>query len=213
MKRDQGSRINPYIATTDVMVSVILVFVLMLAVVNAASGTGDSAGQRQRDLLTQRVQALNSAVSKLPKALRPEPDFTRNDPEGTQRWRFSMGADFFDVNTMQLSMSGLAAVQAFGEVLGKTPVWRRIRVEGHAPQTLAGEPEDWEGSVLRAVRVADVLTEVSGLDAWCLAVAGRGGQDPIRRGVATAGVNDRVDIVIEFPINDEPCSRQSAGPQ
>src|SRR5690606_3294168 len=122
--------------------------------------------------------------------------------------RFSLGSEFFDSETMQLSTAGQQAVVAFGNVLKDTPVWRRIRIEGHAPQTLAEEPEDWEGSVLRAVRVADILTEVSKLDAWCLAIAGRGGQDPIARGVRTTGVNDRVDIVVEFPINDEPCSQE-----
>lgn len=205
MKGNRGSRLNPYIATTDVMVSVVLVFVLMLAVVSAAGSAGDSAGQRQRDLLTWRVIQLTNAIDQMPRHLRPEPDYTRNDPTGTRRWRFSLGADLFDSRTMQLSSAGQAAVQAFGEVLRDTPVWRRIRVEGHAPQTLAGNPEDWEGSVLRAVRVADILTEVVDLDAWCLAVAGRGGQDPVRRGVSTPGVNDRVDIVVEFPINDAPC--------
>ena len=89
MKRVTDSKINPYIATTDVMVSVIVVFVLMLAVVSAASGTGTS---RQRDLLAARIQMLNRAVEELPEVLRPVPDVTRNDPEGTQRWRFSMGS-------------------------------------------------------------------------------------------------------------------------
>lgn len=189
------------------MVSVIVVFVLMLAVVSAAGGAGDHAGQRQRDLQILRMAQLSDAVENLPAGLRPEPDQTRNDPEGTQRWRFSMGSDFFNLDTMQLSEAGTEAVLAFGEILSDTPVWRRIRIEGHAPQTLPGEKEDWEGSVLRAVRVADVLTQGSGLDAWCLAVAGRGGQDPYSPGSRRAGVNDRVDIVIEFPINDEPCSR------
>lgn len=211
MKYGSGSKINPYIATTDVMVSVIVVFVLMLAVVSAAGGAGDQAGQRQRDVLVQRMSQINEAVADLPEGLRPEPDMTRHDPEGTQRWRFSMGANFFDLESMQLSPEGSEAVKAFGDILAGTPVWRRIRVEGHAPQTLAGQQEDWEGSVLRAVRVADVLTRDSGLDAWCLAVAGRGGQDPLARGSRTPGVNDRVDIVIEFPINDEPCSRASLG--
>lgn len=210
MKKERGSRLNPYIATTDVMVSVILVFVLMLAVVSAAGGAGDSAGQRQRDLLALRVSTLTDAVNEIPRRLRPELDHTRNDPEGVRRWRFSLGSEFFDPATMQLSPAGHQAVEAFGSVLKNTPVWRRVRVEGHAPQTLADEPEDWEGSVLRAVRVADILTEVSDLDAWCIAIAGRGGQDPVARGVRTPGVNDRVDIVVEFPINDEPCLQEAA---
>lgn len=204
MKRHAGPRINPYIATTDVMVSVILVFVLMLAVVSAASGTGASS---QRDLLKARIQMLNRAVESLPEPIRPIPDTTRNDPEGTQRWRFSMGSEFFNLRSMQLSIDGRTAVQAFGQVLADTPVWRRIRVEGHAPQTLSGQDEDWEGSVLRAVRVADVLTQEANLNAWCIAVAGRGGQDPVARDDRSPGVNDRVDIIVEFPINDEPCSR------
>lgn len=206
MSKGRSHRLNPFIAMTDVMISVILVFILTLAGVSIGSTSGKAIEQQQLERLNEQIEILSEVIDQIPKVLRPTLDVTRNDPTGTLRWRFEMGASFFEESSTELSLIGNWGVTLFGQALRDTLVWRRIRIEGHSPQTLLGEPEDWEGSVLRAVRVADVLTNTVGLPAWCIAVAGRGGQDPIQRGVYSPGVNDRVDIIVEFPINDLPCT-------
>ncbi len=205
MTKRSDARINPYIATTDVMISVVLVFVLMLVSTTVVSAARSVMGEAN-DRVQRRLHEVQTAVLAMPAELRPELDEGRNDPIGTQRWRFT-GARFFEPESTVLTAEGRAAFETFGLVLARIDSWRRIRVEGHTATPRSDGSDDWEGSALLSSAVVRAFVEVHGLEPWFFAVAGRGGQDP------ESMIDRRVDIIIEF-CSGERCKRDLdvAGP-
>ncbi len=189
------------------MIALVLVFVLMLVssavvdgvAVDAADGDG---GERLTHIL--QAAALRAAVDQMPEAFRPVLDSTRNDPAGTQRWRFS-GGRLFAPGTSDLTADGRETVRAFGRVLAESSTWRRIRVEGHTRVTQPGELDDWDSSALFASAVVRELVEGAELEPWWLAVAGRGGQVPLEQG-RDDPQDERVEIVVEYCMGEQ-CAR------
>lgn len=210
MSKANGSRINPYIATTDVMIGLVLVFVVALV---ATTAVGASREAQLRGIsLTGELRSHERAaeqvrvrMGQLPVHLRPSEDDTRNDPTGTQRWRFE-GTRLFVAHTTTLTDDGRAMVNAFGQVLTEVGTWRRIRVEGHTRKTPAGGHDDWARSAALAVAVVEELVEQVGIEPWFLAVAGRGGQAPVSQDVDDPERDERVDVIVEYCVGDT-CSR------
>ena len=195
-------RLNPYIATTDVVFSLVFVFVIMLV---SATAIDTLRGLRLTHLA--RALEVRSAIEDMDPESRPVlvPVDQRNDPAGTQRWRFS-GGQLFVSGSSELTDRGRAAIHAFGVVLAGQPNWRRIRVEGHTVMTRRDEPDDWALSAALATSVVQELVKVTGINPWDVGVAGRGGQAPVRQRIDDPMVDERVEIVIEY-CTVEQCAR------
>jgi chemotaxis protein MotB len=201
-----AERLNPYIATTDVVFSLVFVFVLMLVsatVIDAIGGT--------RLTHMERAHEVEAAVRHMDATVRPVliPVSERNDPAGTQRWRFT-GAQLFVAGTTDLTAQGREAVRAFGLVLVERSTWRRIRVEGHTRMTRPGELDDWERSAALAAAVVRELVLGAGIEPWYMGIAGRGGQAPVSPGVDAPRIDERIEIVIEYCVGDA-CAREKVG--
>jgi len=197
-----ADRLNPYIATTDVVFSLVFVFVIMLVSATVIDAVG---GLRLTHM--ERAHEVEAAVQGMNASTRPTliPVAERNDPAGTQRWRFT-GSQLFEPGTTMLTIEGREAVRAFGLVLAQRSTWRRIRVEGHTQMTRPSELDDWEHSAALAAAVVRELVQGAGIEPWYMGIAGRGGQAPVRPGVDAPRIDERIEIVIEYCVGDA-CAR------
>lgn len=170
--------INPYIALSDIAISVVLVVVFFVAL--------DRLGLVNFQY-KQSMKDFDQAVTHdLPSAVRPRWEHGRHDPPGVQRWVFDgrsifLPADPADPNAPpKLSPDGRQVFMAFAHILHKyRSNWRRIRVEGHTKPPEENAPDDWDLSARRAAVVVGQLEAGGSLPPWYFAVAGRAGQNPL----------------------------------
>ena len=220
-RRAPQESLNPYIAMTDVMINLVLIFTFFLA---ASTVVGRAGWElvRYRDAQAKFREALERGSDP---ASRPTEHKGKNDPPGAQRWVFPQRV-LFEKSSAVLLPEGRNAVLVFARVLSQDrfrQLWRRIRIEGHtmpapavpsfsvpwggrrrvyvgAPMPLpaSGNEDDWELSAGRAAQVARVFTGAGHIESYYIAIAGRAGQDPIDNSVEGASANERVEIVIEY---------------
>lgn len=220
--------VNPYIAFTDLMINFVLILVFFLAALTLLGRIGwDEVRYRdvQREV-RERIESELSGVVLHDHPLRfgtPVPlSKFRNDPPGAQRWVI-YSEQLFVPGTSRLTSEGMTklkklatvlirhheqAKRLFPEVTGHEKewlkhTWRRIRVEGHTRPTQKNEPENWRLSAERAAVVANYLA-ASGVPAWHIAVAARGGQTPFAKELPiTDPRHERVEIVLEYAVPRE----------
>jgi chemotaxis protein MotB len=184
---------NPYIALADLAINLVLILAFFAAAVNALGRAGWEQ-VRYRDAQREFREAIRRSLSG---AQRPLELGGKNDPPGVQRWVFP-GSVLFQPGGPILRREGKAALIQFAQVLSlHRNKWRRIRIEGHTRPPAPGEPDDWDLSCRRAAAVEQVFYFEGHLAPNLLAVAGRAGQDPVRKG-SNDPVNERVEILIEY---------------
>lgn len=221
MRRKQPQEsLNPYIAMTDVMINLVLIFTFFLA---ASTVVGRAGWElvRYRDAQDKFRKALERDTNPVS---RPSEHRGKNDPPGAQRWIFQQRG-LFEKNSAVLLPEGRKAVLEFANVLSQPAfrqLWRRIRIEGHTlpPVTASvgfpwwGAPtppwgkkpsqpkaeyvDDWELSANRAAQVARVFSGAGHIESYFIAISGRAGQDPIDTTAQGAAANERVEIIIEY---------------
>ena len=151
LNSDDG--VNPYIAFTDLALSLVFILVFFTAAVLAIGQVGwDQVKYKdaQKDVLAAIVAA---PLSERPQVLSAT---LRNDPPGAQRWAFSgRRTTLFEKDSARLTALGRINLLEFARALEKVPRWRRIRIEGH---TLQRKGSDWALSALRASEVADLFS-------------------------------------------------------
>ncbi len=174
---DEG--LNPYIALSDVLVGVALIFVLCVAL-----GRLGRADDRYRRAQARFRSAVENARQSGEFPIRPELISFKNDPPGAQRWAFA-GSALFQVQGSAgaghpiLTPSGARSLRVFAGLLRAHQArWQRIRVEGHTRPPMDQMTDDWELSSARAAEVARRLVEFGKIRPYYFAVAGRAGQNP-----------------------------------
>lgn len=173
-----GDEVNPYIALSDIAISVVLV-VVFFVVLDRLSLVNFKYKKSMQDF----SEAVNHD---LPPAVRPRWEHGRNDPPGVQRWVFDGRSIFLPVNPAEpnalpkLSPDGQRVFVDFGNILHKYKInWRRVRVEGHTKPPAENSPDDWDLSARRAGVVVDQLETGGKIAPWYFAVSGRAGQNPL----------------------------------
>ena len=173
-----GDEVNPYIALSDIAISVILIVVFFVALDRLSLANFK---------YKKSMQAFSQAVNHdLPPAVRPRWEHGRNDPPGVQRWVFDGRSIFLPANPAdpnarpQLSPDGQRVFTDFSKILHKYKEnWRRVRVEGHTKPPDANTPDDWDLSARRAGVVVQQLEIGGPIEPWFFAVSGRAGQNPL----------------------------------
>lgn len=173
-----GDEINPYIALSDIAISVVLVIVVFVALDRLGL-----ANFKYKKSMEEFSRAVNHDL--LP-AVRPRWEQGRNDPPGVQRWVFDGRSIFLPVNTAdpnappKLSPDGQRVFIGFGKLLHKYKAnWRRIRVEGHTKPPEVNAPDDWDLSARRSAVVVGQIELGGHIQPWYFAVSGRAGQNPL----------------------------------
>jgi chemotaxis protein MotB len=174
----EGDDINPYIALSDIAISVVLIVVFFVALDRLSL-----ANFKYKKSMADFSQAVNHD---LPLAVRPRWEHGRNDPPGVQRWVFDGRSIFLPANPAdpdakpKLSPDGQRVFIDFGKILHKYRAsWRRIRVEGHTKPPDPNAPDDWDLSARRAGVVVEQLETGGQIQPWFFAVSGRAGQNPL----------------------------------
>ena len=174
----EGDDINPYIALSDIAISVVLIVVFFVALDRLSLASFKY--KKSMDDFSQAVK------HDLPLAVRPRCEHGRNDPPGVQRWVFDgrsifLPTDPADPNAKpRLSRDGQRVFTDFGKILHKYRAnWRRIRVEGHTKPPDPNAPDDWDLSARRAGVVVEQLETSGQIQPWFFAVSGRAGQNPL----------------------------------
>jgi len=197
--RRQQEELNPYIALSDLCISVILIIIFFVAL-----GRLGLANNRYR----KQMNAFNEAVQKdLPPAMRPRWDQGRNDPPGVQRWIFDGRTIFEPADPRQpnalprLSQTGARMFAKFGKLLSRSRTeWRRIRVEGHTKPPDDNMPDDWDLSSRRAAVAVRELQTSGHISPWFFAVAGRAGQNPLWSVYVYTRSRDNVTLQLEHTL-------------
>lgn len=193
-RHSEDTLLNPYIALTDLLINLVLVFLFFSASLLFMGRLGRD-DIKYRAAKTEFVAELDVAYGAGPK---PWNDEGRNDPAGTQRWVLS-NADLFAPGAVTLSESGVDVVVKFSQVLKQTrDKWRRIRIEGHTAATQPNQREDWDLSARRAASVARLLSSEGQIPAHYLSVSARGGQNPLFKTGSRVRENQRVEIILEY---------------
>jgi len=193
LNSDDG--VNPYIAFTDLALSLVFILVFFTAAVLAIGQVGWEQVKYQ-----DAQKEVLAAIAAAPLSERPQvlPASLRNDPPGAQRWAFSgRRTTLFEKDSARLTVLGRINLLEFARALEKVPRWRRIRIEGH---TLQGKGSEWALSALRASEVADLFSREGGIQPYYLVVSGRGSQVKFngQDGRADDPANERVEIVVEY---------------
>jgi chemotaxis protein MotB len=213
-----GEEVNPYIAFTDLMINFVLVLIFFLAALTLLGRIGwDEIRYRdiQEDVRKyfeeSQIEDIIVYNAEKPNGEKIPLSRYRNDPPGAQRWAI-YSAQLFQANKAQLTPDGEKKVRELAKVLIQhhndakvkhgnewlKHTWRRVRIEGHTRPTQQGKREDWQLSAARAAAVANVLSG-SGIPAWHIAVAARGGQTPFMRGIPPNDPrHERVEIILEY---------------
>ena len=184
--------INPYIALTDVLINLVLIFVFFAAAILFMGRLGkDDIKYRsaQRVFKTEMEKAFPDGVA--------WNDLGRNDPPGAQRWVFTGKALFEPGKSVPLKGADDIILRFASLLRNHKDKWRRIRIEGHTIPPAQGDMNDWDLSARRASQIARLLSGPGHIPAHFLSVAARGGQNPIFKGSRNAE-NDRVEFVIEY---------------
>ncbi|WP_034388442.1 OmpA family protein [Deinococcus sp. YIM 77859] len=184
--------VNPYIAVADTALNVVLVMVFF---VGALTAIGRVSWEDVR--YKEAQQAFEASLRRLVEpARRPILTPGKNDPPGTQRWRFRT-AQLFTPNTAELTPDGRATLLRFARVLRENQdKWRRIRIEGHTVRTTRNDR--WEEATNRAAAVARLLVNEGKVAPWFLTTAGRGGQDPLAHLAPDDPAQARIEVVLEY---------------
>jgi len=179
----ESGELNPYIALSDLVITVILIVVFVVAL-----GQLQLAGLRYQ----RAMKEFSDEVNRLPEAIRPYWEKGRNDPPGVQRWVFS-GEKIFAPSAPRRNLTdplappvltprGAEALARFAQLLkANQGHWRRIRVEGHTQPPSVDQMDDWELSAARAAVVARQVQLAGRIPSFYLAVAGRAGQNHLYR--------------------------------
>lgn len=196
--------INPYIALSDLMINLAVVFVVLSATISViangyekeykAAKQEEFEYKKNRDILSSKV--MDNITSSAPIWR------SRNDAAGVQRWIF-MGETFFEgKNSSVITPKGKVVLREFAKILAAKEnkrLWRRLRIEGHSPilkKKIGGaEYDDWMLSTMRAVAVAENLAAF-GIKQNEMSVSSRGGQDLYD--AKDPKTWDRIDIIVEF---------------
>ena len=173
-----GDEINPYIALSDIAISVVLVIIVFVALDRLGL-----ANFKYKKSMDEFSRAVNHDLAP---AVRPRWEQGRNDPPGVQRWVFDGRSIFLPANAAdpnappELSPDGKRVFADFGKLLRKYQSnWRRIRVEGHTKPPEINAPDDWELSARRAAVVVGQIEAGGHIQPWYFAVSGRAGQNPL----------------------------------
>lgn len=175
---DSDGDVNPYIAFSDLVVSVALVFVLCVAL--------GKLGLLDQNYTAPQQEFAAAVKDKLDPSFRPVWTRAKNDPPGAQRWVFP-GATLFAPTRIvaghpappALTPAGSRALGAFATVLSDFKgTWQRIRIEGHTRPPQEENKDDWELSAARAAVVARRIRDAGHVQTYYLAVSGRAGQNP-----------------------------------
>lgn len=184
--------VNPYIAVADMALNVVLVMVFFVA---ALTAIGRVSWEDVR--YKEAQQAFETSLKRLVEpARRPLLTLGKNDPPGTQRWRFRT-TQLFKPNTAELTPNGRVILLRFARALRENQdKWRRIRIEGHTVRTTRNDR--WEEATNRAAAVARFLVNEGKVAPWFLTTAGRGGQDPLGHLAPDDPAQARIEIVLEY---------------
>jgi chemotaxis protein MotB len=221
LRRALSEEVNPYIGFTDLMINFVLVLVFFLSALSMLGRIGwDEIRYRdiQKEVRARIQKELKDfMLDEHPLEVRNGKHVAlsryRNDPPGAQRWVI-YSERLFLADTAQLTPDGKEKLKKLATVLIrhheetkiKYPLndewlkhtWRRIRIEGHTRPTQVEERENWNLSAARAAAVANVLSG-SGIPAWFIAVAARGGQTPFMRTLPPHDPrHERVEIILEY---------------
>lgn len=222
--RGEEDGINPYIALSDLVISVILIVVFYVAL--GQLGLINLRYQRAMDDFATQVN------QRLPSEVRPYWEKGRNDPPGVQRWVFSGKSLFVPVARgtsasvlpapPQLTPAGSEALTGFARLLKENQSrWRRVRIEGHTQPPEDGQMDDWELSAARAALVARQIQTGGRIPSWFLAVAGRAGQNHLYKVVAYIEARDASSVAVleklhgagvnfsRYEIGKDPAARQA----
>jgi chemotaxis protein MotB len=185
--------INPYIALTDLLISLAFIFMVFIGGIVFMGRLGQD-DVRYRSAQDTFKGAMQAKFSKNVAWNNPG----RNDPPGTQRWVFTSSALFRPGTAKLIPGEGTELVLRFASVLrAHSNKWRRIRVEGHTFPPVRGTPDDWNLSSSRAMEIVRLLASEGHIAPHYLSVSGRAGQSPLFKDDKDPR-NERVEFLIEY---------------
>lgn len=197
--RNTNDQINPYIALSDLMISLVLVIIFFVAL-----GKLNLVNIRYKRVM----EAFEKKVQTLPEDRRPRWEHGRNDPPGVQRWVFDGRALFVpivndnDTSPPRLTPEGEQALSRFAQLLSEAKNdWTRIRVEGHTQPFFDDAPDRWDLSASRAAVVVRQIQIAGRIAPWFCAVAGRAGQNPLYKVILVSKENDPQGIQLRNDMN------------
>ncbi len=193
-KRGGDDSLNPYIALSDLLISLVLVIVFFVAL--GKLNLVNIRYKRAMDSFAQKVQTL-------PPERRPRWERGRNDPPGVQRWVFDGRALFVPVATEsdtappRLTAEGKQSLSRFAALLaGSQGDWTRIKVEGHTLPFYDDAPDRWELSARRAAVVVREIQIAGHIPPWFCGVSGRAGQNPLYKVTLVSRVGDTQGVML-----------------